>query len=111
MPYRAPVSVFWDDDQGSTKYVHVKFLDISEGGMRIEVPEPIPIGAHISLRAERMNLVGSAVVKHAVRCGSKYLLGLELSEMLRDQVVALIRDPSAVQPPLPVGVVGTNRYD
>jgi hypothetical protein len=105
IPYVGPVCIFLDDNRGRTKYVHAKFLNISEGGLRIEAPEPLPVGAHISLRAERINLVGSAVVKHVVRCGSKYLLGLELSQTLREQATAFIRDPWTVRPPLPVAMV------
>ena len=108
IPYLGPVRIFWDDDHGRTKYVRAKFLEISEGGLRLDVPEPIPVGVHISLRAERINFVGSAVVKQVVRCGSKYLLGLELSQTLRDQAIAFIRDPLAVQPPLPVAMVSTH---
>ncbi len=49
-----------------------------------------------------MKLVGAAMVKHVVRKGSKYILGLEMSQVLRDRTLSLIRegDPS----PKPVSV-------
>ena len=108
-PYLGPVLMVWDTDHRRTKYVRAKLLEISEGGLRVEIPEPLPVDAHISLRAERINLFGSVAVKHVVRCGSKYVLGLEFSQRLRDQAAELIRNPSAVEPPLSVGIVGTRR--
>jgi len=107
--YLGPVRLFWDDEYGRTKYVEAKFLNISEGGVRIEVSEPLAAGAKISLRADRIKMVGSAVVKHVERSGSKYIIGLELSQTLRDQASAFIRDPWAVHPPLPVALVTTDR--
>ena len=63
--------------------------------MRIEAPEPIPPYTSISLRAEQLNLSGQATVKHVVRSGSKYILGLELSQALRDRTMSVIREADA----------------
>jgi len=54
------------------------------------VPELIPVPSRISLRADRINLDGSGTVKHIVRRGSKYILGLNLSQALRGQALAAI---------------------
>ena len=59
-----------------------KCLDVSEEGIRVEVPEPIPARTNVMLRAEQMNLTGSAIVKHVERQGLSYFLGLELSQAL-----------------------------
>ena len=61
----------------------------------------------LSVRASRyvpirINLAGSATVKHVVRQGAKYVLGLELSQVLRDQVLARIREPWAFRKPASV---------
>jgi len=90
-PYRGAVLMVWDADYRHTKYVRAKVLEISEGGVRIEIAEPLAVDATVSFRAERSDLFGSVVVKHSVRCGSKYVLGLEFSRKLRDQAAALIR--------------------
>ncbi len=66
-------------------------LDVSEDGLRIDLPEPIPLHSTVSLRAESIDLAGSATVKHVSRRGTKIVLGLELSQALRDRALALIR--------------------
>jgi hypothetical protein len=92
IPYVGPVRLSWED-QGRAKFVMAKCVDISETGLRVEVSEPIPVRTNLQLRAERINLGGSASVKHSVRYGSKYLLGLQLSQLLQDKTLTLVREP------------------
>jgi hypothetical protein len=80
--------------------VQGRCLDVSEKGLRIEVPQPILVNSRISLRADRINLGGSATVKHVTRHGFKYILGLELSQPLRDQTLAVICEPWALRKPV-----------
>jgi hypothetical protein len=96
--YLGPLSIFWENERGQAKYLRAKFLDISERGLRVEIPEPVPVGAYVSLRADRIILSGSAVVRHVERCGAKYFLGLELSALLKEQAFALFREPVEVKP-------------
>ena len=91
LPYLGPVFISWEDKHGLPKYAQARCRDVSEGGLRIEVPEPIPVHSRISLRADRIDLHGSATVKHIARYGSKYILGLNLSQALRDKALAVIR--------------------
>lgn len=70
------------------RYAHGKCRDMSQGGLRIEVPEAIPLHATVGLQAERIKFTGSATVKHVTREGAKYILGLELSHALREEVLA-----------------------
>ena len=91
IPYLGAVGISWEDEHGLPRYAPATCLDVSEGGLRIEVPERIPVSSRISLRADRINLQGSATVKHIARRGSKYILGLNLSQALRDQALAVIR--------------------
>ncbi len=99
IPYLGPVRISWEDEHGLSKYAQARCLDVSEGGLRIEVPEPIPVHSRVSLAADRINLAGSATVKNIARHGSKYILGLNLSQPLRDQALALIREPWAFRKP------------
>jgi hypothetical protein len=62
---------------------------MSESGLLIETPDPIPVHTCLMVRAERIKLSGPSRVKHAVRRGSKYILGIELSESLRSQVLSV----------------------
>jgi len=105
IPYIGPLRLLWEDDTGRPKYLSVKILDISERGIRVESPEPIPENAHVSVRADRINLAGPAAIKYQMRIGSKYLLGMELSPALKNQAEELFRHPSSVEPPLLVGLV------
>jgi hypothetical protein len=90
--YIGRVVVSWEDTQGVAKYAQAKCLDVSETGMRIETPEPIPAYTNVSLRADQIKLVGAARVKHVVRQGSKYILGLQLSQTLQDRTMSVIRE-------------------
>jgi hypothetical protein len=102
IPYVGPVRLSWEDDQGRPKFIQAKCVDISETGLRVEVSEPIPVRTSLQLRAERINLSGSAAVKHSVRYGSRYLLGLQLSQVLQDKTLAMVREPWALRGPAPV---------
>jgi PilZ domain len=93
--YNGAVRVSWTDSSGDTKYVRGTCVDVSEGGLRLEGPEPIPVRSYIGVSADRIKLAGTASVRSMVRHGAKYLLGVELSQPLRT-------DPLDVQPPLGV---------
>jgi hypothetical protein len=87
IPYAGQVRISWEDLGGFPKYALAKCVDVSESGMRIEVPEAIPARSKVSMRADPINFFGSATVKHVTRRGSKFILGLELSHALRDQLL------------------------
>jgi hypothetical protein len=82
IPYLSGVHVSWEDESGLNKYARAKGLDISAEGLRIELSEPIPVFSRLSLRADQINMGGSASVRHARRHGCKYVLGLSLSQSL-----------------------------
>ncbi len=98
VPYLGAVRISWEDARGLSNYGLGKCVDVSEDGMRIEVAEAIPLRSSVSLRAEGINFSGSATVKHVARRGSKFVLGLELNYALRDQVLALLRQPQPIIP-------------
>jgi hypothetical protein len=74
-----PIYISWED-RGQPRYALAKCIDMSESGLRIEAPQSIPAGSTIQLRAERIQLAGAATVKHVTRKGSKYLLGIQLTQ-------------------------------
>ena len=76
IPYLGPVRISWEDANGHAKCARVKCLDVPESGLRIEVPGPVCVRTILSLQAERINLAGSATVKHVTRTGLKYILGI-----------------------------------
>jgi hypothetical protein len=91
VPYLGRVFISWED-AGVPKYAPAKCLDVSEAGMRVEMPESIPIRTNVWLRADQIKLGGSAIVKHVERQGTHHVLGLQLSEVLRERTLKVIRD-------------------
>ncbi|HEY1758950.1 MAG TPA: PilZ domain-containing protein [Bryobacteraceae bacterium] len=90
--YLGKVTISWEDTPGVPKYASGKCVDVSEGGMRIESPVRIAAYTNVSVRADQIKLVGSATIKHVERDGLKYILGLELSQALRDRTLSVIRE-------------------
>lgn len=68
----------------------------------MEVPVPVPVRASISIRAEKIRLSGSATVKHVERYGSKYILGIQMNQILQEKTLAAIREPWALRTPVDV---------
>jgi PilZ domain len=97
IPYFGSARISWEDEQGLTRYAHAKCLDVSKGGLRIELGEPIPVRSRLLLRANLIDVGGSATVRHTAWRGCKYILGLGLSHTLHDDALAAIRDSSAIR--------------
>ena len=101
IPYFGRVRISWEDSQGRSRYAAGRCLDISEDGLRVELSEPIPLRSNISVQAEQVKLSGSAIVKHVARQGSKYWLGLELSQVLLYRTLTAIREAETTPHPVP----------
>jgi hypothetical protein len=102
LPYAGQVRISWEDVGGLPKYAFAKCLDVSSTGMRIEVPESIPTRSRISMRVDPIDFHGSAIVKHVARRGTKYIVGLELSQTVRDQLLSAIRGGQSPSKPATV---------
>jgi hypothetical protein len=87
IPWINPIRISWEE-KGEQRYSFAKCIDLSETGLRIEVPQPVPRGTIILLQSERIKLSGAATVRHIVRHGSKYLLGLELTQAILGDTIA-----------------------
>ena len=74
------VRISWEDSHGLVKYAQAKCLDVSGEGLKIETTQPIPVFSMLSLRADFINLSGSARVRHCAVRECKYTLGLNLSQ-------------------------------
>ena len=90
IPYQGPIRISWEE-QGQACFAIAKGLDISEDGLRIESPRTVPRGASIQLAAEDIKLAGAATVKYSVRRGSKYFIGLQLSQTLLDKTLVTLQ--------------------
>lgn len=75
--------VSWLDIGSHLKMALVRVLNVSEGGMALELPEqPLP-QSQIRFQSERHKVVGSAKVRHSRRNGTKWIVGVEFTEGIR----------------------------
>jgi hypothetical protein len=75
----SPIQIAWQDRSGVDRVIRGKCLDISESGMRAEVPESIDRQTYVTLQCPAFALHGRASVRTCARKGMKYILGLEFS--------------------------------
>ena len=86
-PAPMSVRVVWQDKLGRDKFATVRSVDISNLGIRIEMPEPIEARSIVTLQSQQLGLHGSGSVRHCARKGGgKYVIGLEFVGGLRYQV-------------------------
>jgi hypothetical protein len=81
---------------GGARFASGKCIDLSENGLRIELPVSIPSRTRVQLTTDRIGLTGSASVKNVERFGAKFIIGLELTETLPNKVREALRDFLAV---------------
>jgi len=78
------ITVIWRDPRGEDKFVIAKAVDISESGLRLQMPEALPRQAYLTLRTSKLGLLGSASVRHCTRIGgSKFAIGVEFTAGMR----------------------------
>lgn len=75
----AKFRISWIHSDGKPRFAQAQCVDQSEGGVRVESPEPLPVRSYVLLHSEHLKFGGGAVVKHVTRQGMKYTLGLALS--------------------------------
>lgn len=87
-----PVTIGWTEEEGNRdRYLMGACVEISTTGLRIELPQPIPYLTYVTMRVEGMSLAISARVRHSRTRGVKAVMGLELSEPIREQIVEALR--------------------
>jgi hypothetical protein len=67
----------WTDRTGQNKWAIVRIFDLSQAGVRLELPEPVEGRAVISFSSDDMKLQGQATVRFCRRQGTKYIVGAE----------------------------------
>jgi hypothetical protein len=73
------VQLVWKDQLGNEKFTKARTLDVSESGLRLEVPERIPERSYVTFRVDDLGLHGTASVRSCNGKGLKYIVGLEFS--------------------------------
>jgi hypothetical protein len=78
------VTVLWRGSTGEDKFVNAKALDISESGIRLQMPEALQKQTYLMLSATKLGLMGKGSVRHCTRLrGSKFAIGVEFTAGLR----------------------------
>src|SRR5256885_1590856 len=83
IPLRSPVRIIWQDRNGNAKFALARTLDISEAGIRVELPESVDAQKSVGIQSDRLGLSCSGLVRNCVRCGARYLVGIEFSGTVR----------------------------
>lgn len=95
IPYVSPMRISWED-QHQPCFATVRSIDLSEGGLRIELGQQVPRGTRILVAAERLQLSGSAFVQRVERYGARYLLGLQFTQAIPADKIAALEGRQAV---------------
>lgn len=82
-PRSGPVQLTWKDANGNAQVSRGRLVDISEAGMRVELPEPLEKLTYLTVRADGLGIHGTASVRSCIRKGLKYVVGLEFSAGLQ----------------------------
>jgi hypothetical protein len=79
-PLDCQATIRWEDSRGQPRFLQAKALDLSNSGVRLETTEPIEVGTHLTIWIEHYDISGFSVVRHCIRSGHRYVLGLEFSQ-------------------------------
>lgn len=77
------VVAVWRDEQGTDKFANGRAMDVSDVGVRIQMPVAIRVGSYITLRAEQLGIHGQGSVRYCTRQGHLFSIGVEISGMPR----------------------------
>ena len=78
--------LMWTDAQGRRQFVQARSRNLGRGGVCLESPEGIPVGAKISIEAPKVNAIGQATVRHCAVSPEAYILGVEFDAELQSAV-------------------------
>jgi len=95
IPCKLPVLLAWTSADGSDRYARGKCRDISLAGLRVETMDTIPPQSYVNLRIEQWDLAGSARVRYSRRGGVGNVVGLELNQEVRQQILDSLRESPA----------------
>ena len=79
----SPIEVSWEERAGVKRQERGRCLDVSAGGLKMELSEPLAVGTPIYFHVLHTNLAGTASVRHCTFSGSKYFIGVEFGNVSR----------------------------
>jgi hypothetical protein len=78
-----PVGIMWRDAAGDDKFMNAPVRDISESGLGLQIPEPVPVRSFVTLCADKLGLHGQASVRYCSHKGINYSIGVEFTGSMR----------------------------
>jgi PilZ domain len=82
IPFCSAVSICWTEVGGEHNRAIANAIDISTYGMLVEIAEPVPLGAQVSIIVKDFDYDGPARVVHRRRYRKHFRLGLQFSSAL-----------------------------
>ena len=79
-PLISPIQVSWQDQAGVERQDRGRCLDVSKGGLKMELLQPIEIGASIRFYVVHSNIAGAGSVRYCHAAGSRYVIGVEFTD-------------------------------
>ena len=73
------VRILWLDDRGEQRTCEVPCLDISSSGLRLKLPDPVPVRSVVHMRGIGAALDASGSVRYCRRMGLSFVLGIEFT--------------------------------
>jgi hypothetical protein len=92
VPCTLSILLAWTDPDGSDRYARGKCRDVSEAGLRVDTVDMIPAQSYVNLRIEKWDLTTSARVRYSRRAGATNVVGLELTQKIRQQMLDSLRE-------------------
>lgn len=97
IPCTLSILLGWTDPDGSDRYARGKCRDVSESGLRVETVDTIATHTYVNMRIEKWDLTTSGRVRYSRRGGATNVIGLELSQKVRQQILdSLAETPSGL---------------
>jgi hypothetical protein len=92
--YIGVIFLSWIEPDGDN-HVMGRCLDISVGGLGVEVARRISVGTEVRVRADWVKLDGIATIRHSRERGGVFHLGLELKRPLPPEALANMNTPGS----------------
>jgi PilZ domain-containing protein len=81
VPLSRPIQVSWKYNPDLEQHSQGRCLDVSEGGLMMELPDPIVVSERIRFRVDDVHLAGTASVRYCNHVGRSYLIGVKFRHL------------------------------
>ena len=81
LPLSGPIQVSWKYNPVLEQHSQGRCLDVSAGGLMMELPDPIDVSEHIRFRVDHVDLAGTASVRYCNCVGRNYVIGVEFHRL------------------------------